>query len=312
MAYDARTRQPTGSLGPDGYNSNLAGNGARFNYPPGGAPNAQTLKTTNAIYTVDLENRTANLIFTVAAGETIGAATDVTPHDFGWEYTVVATQRSVYLLKPDGRLVWQAPYRPGYPDYDQIAVSVLTPTNQFALWIRPAYQAEQKAPDKHPLHLAWIDGQRIVKTADLPSLVLSPAGNGMRESLQDRILAGLAAPAMLLAIPLFSQEAWPEQIPWGLLWSSLVGAAVVCVPVGWWLTHRYSLSIGAQVGWAAFHLVTGVPGLLAFFCVQEWPAREPCPQCGKPRVVERENCEHCGAAWRQPEPLGIEIFEPAR
>lgn len=53
-----------------------------------------------------------------------------------------------------------------------------------------------------------------------------------------------------------------------------------------------------------------LPGLLALWCVEEWPAREPCPNCKKPRVVDRENCGHCGARFPAPEPKGIEIWEP--
>ena len=312
VAYDARTRRPTGSLGPNGFAADLCGGGARFSYPPGWAPSGRTAKTMNAIYTVDLENRTAKLLFAAPEGQTLGALVEFTPHDDDWKCIVTATRHSVYLLKSDGGVVWVAPYQPSYPDYDQLSVSMLAETNQFALWIRPDYQAEQQAPDKHPAHLAWVDGQRIVKTADLPSLVSPREGSGMREPVQDRILAGLAAPAMLAALPALTDEAWPEKIPWAMLWSSLAVAAFICVPAGWWLARRYSLSVGAQAGWAAFHLVTGVPGLLTFFCVREWPARERCPQCGKQRVVDRENCEHCGAAWAPPERLGIELFEPAR
>jgi predicted amidophosphoribosyltransferase len=67
----------------------------------------------------------------------------------------------------------------------------------------------------------------------------------------------------------------------------------------------------AQVSWVGFIVLTGIPGLLAFLSVQEWPARESCPQCHKPRLVDREHCEHCGAEFPPPEKTGTEIFEPA-
>jgi RNA polymerase subunit RPABC4/transcription elongation factor Spt4 len=44
--------------------------------------------------------------------------------------------------------------------------------------------------------------------------------------------------------------------------------------------------------------------------VQEWPARESCPNCKKLRVVDRDQCEHCGADFAPPEKNGTEIFEP--
>jgi hypothetical protein len=86
--------------------------------------------------------------------------------------------------------------------------------------------------------------------------------------------------------------------------------ALVCVPAAWWLGRRYHFSVAAKVSWVGFIVLTGIPGLLAFLSVQEWPARETCPKCGKQRVVEREHCEHCGAEFPAPEKTGIEIFEP--
>jgi len=52
-----------------------------------------------------------------------------------------------------------------------------------------------------------------------------------------------------------------------------------------------------------------LPGLLGFLCAQEWPAREPCPDCKKPRLVHREKCEYCGADFAPPPKNGTEIFE---
>jgi hypothetical protein len=45
--------------------------------------------------------------------------------------------------------------------------------------------------------------------------------------------------------------------------------------------------------------------------LQEWPARVACPRCRRPRVVNRDTCEHCGAPHASPTPDGTEIFEPA-
>ena len=55
--------------------------------------------------------------------------------------------------------------------------------------------------------------------------------------------------------------------------------------------------------------VEGFPGFLAFLSLQEWPAREPCPNCQRLRNVDREKCEHCGAGFAPPETKGTEIFE---
>lgn len=308
VAYDPGTRQPVGSLGPNGFARDFSGGGARFDYSPGTWPQTRVVKSTNSIYRLDLEAQTATAVFTAPPGETFGALSEITPHDYRWEYSLAATRRMVYLLKPDGQVVWQAPYQPAYPDYAQLAVSVLPATNQFALWVRPDSQAEQEMPASHPAHVAWFAGGQIVKTNELPSL----ARPGFVFGTRDRVTAALGAPVMFVSFAFIAAERPLTEIPWALLWSSLAAAAFVCVPLGWWLARRYSFSVGAQLGWSLFLLATGVPGLLTFLAVRDWPARETCPKCGKLRTVEHEACEHCTAPWPPPQPAGIEIFEPAK
>jgi hypothetical protein len=90
----------------------------------------------------------------------------------------------------------------------------------------------------------------------------------------------------------------------------LAGALLISLPIGWWLGSRYHFSLTAQAGWAVFHVLFGVPGLLAFLSVQEWPAREACAKCKRLRLVDRAQCEHCGAEWAPPQKTGTEVFAP--
>lgn len=99
-------------------------------------------------------------------------------------------------------------------------------------------------------------------------------------------------------------------MPWKLVLISLAVAAVVWVPLGLWLAWRHNFDIRAQLGWAVFHLLCGLPGFLAFVSVQEWPERTPCSNCEKLRSIDREKCEHCGADFAPPEKNGTEIFAP--
>ena len=103
---------------------------------------------------------------------------------------------------------------------------------------------------------------------------------------------------------------WARALAREQLLISWAGAVLVCVPIGWWLGRRYRFSFAAQAGWAVFHLLFGVPGLLAFLSVQEWPAREACPNCKRLRLVDRAQCEHCGAGFAAPEKTGTEVFAP--
>jgi hypothetical protein len=83
-------------------------------------------------------------------------------------------------------------------------------------------------------------------------------------------------------------------------------SALVC----FLLTRRYAFSRLHCLGWALCGLLWGPVGLLLLLALQDWPARIACPKCGKPRVVTRDTCEHCGAPHTVPAPDGTEIFEP--
>ena len=120
----------------------------------------------------------------------------------------------------------------------------------------------------------------------------------------------VAPPALLAVLPLAKVGIWSSGVPRELLLLSWAGAILVCLPVGLWLGRRYQLSIAAHAGWTLFLLLFGVPGLLAFLSVQEWPARELCPNCKRLRLVDRPQCHRCGAPWSPPEKTGTEVFVP--
>ena len=84
---------------------------------------------------------------------------------------------------------------------------------------------------------------------------------------------------------------------------------VLAMLVGLALTHPFRLPLARRVGWSLFLLLAGPTGLLVLWGVEDWPAREPCPHCGKPRVVNRAACEHCGQPFNPPPRDGTEIFE---
>jgi hypothetical protein len=87
--------------------------------------------------------------------------------------------------------------------------------------------------------------------------------------------------------------------------ASATASAVVC----WWLARRYAFSGARTAGWALGGLLFGWVGLALMLALQEWPARAPCPNCRRFRVVDRDTCEHCGAPHASPALDGTEIFE---
>jgi hypothetical protein len=322
VGYDIATRRFIGSLGPDGFAQNVAGDGSRFDHAPAHASaSRRIINTADTVYALDLEHRATKAIFTLtnessgattlsattnAANEAIGGIAEVSLNGNDWDYTIVVTRDYIRLLTPDGKVLWRAAYKPGYPDYNQIQVTFLDSRNQFALWLSPSWYAQGKAGGKLPAQVVWLDREQgVLKNTDLPELF----HNGREFAREQKLISLSISPALLVMIPLINEQPRLQDIPWVLVRFSLA-AALVCLPIGWWLGLRYSLSLPARLGWAAFYLVFGIPGLLTFLSVQEWPARESCPNCKKLRVVDREKCEHCGANFAPPEKNGTEIFAP--
>ncbi len=61
--------------------------------------------------------------------------------------------------------------------------------------------------------------------------------------------------------------------------------------------------------WTLFVLVFNVAGFIAFRLGADWPQFMPCPVCGRPRSLETEHCEHCGAGWPAAPVTGTEIYD---
>ena len=126
----------------------------------------------------------------------------------------------------------------------------------------------------------------------------------------DQVISAFVPPEFPFIKPLlFKLTLSHVPIQWRLVDIAAISAAL-CAVAGWLIGRRYRLPTHTQLAWALFHLLTGFPGLLAFLCVRDWPAQEPCPACEKPRLVDREHCEHCGADFSPPEKTGTEIFAP--
>ncbi len=301
LAYDKASSRFLGSLGPDGFSPGEAGGAHRFS-----RPDSQTLMTDTAVYQVDLEARTAHVLFAATNGDRIGGARNVSFNGYR-DYTIVATRRSIQLVTPDGRQVWQIPYEPAYPTYPSVSVFSLEPTNRFAVWFGPSYQTNRIMNWTLPTRVVFLSaGEGTLSSTNLPTLPRRVEWTGLWS--QELIL--LAQPPVLYFIaPLVYGGAPLNAVHLYMVAAIDIVAAIVCAGIGWVMGRRYHFSVGAQLKWAGFHLLFGVPGLLAFLCVQEWPARETCPNCKKPRLVDREQCEFCGAAFAPPPRTGIEIFE---
>ncbi len=153
----------------------------------------------------------------------------------------------------------------------------------------------------------WLASNKgVVRTAELPGLPRSYTGpNPIETSIH-----AVAPPVLLVSLPWLNPRLWSEAPPRELLILSWATAVVICLPIGLWLGRRYRFPLPALAAWAVFLALCGVPGLLAFLSVQEWTARVACPSCKRPRLVDRQHCEHCGADFPPPDKTGTEVFAP--
>jgi ABC-type transport system involved in multi-copper enzyme maturation permease subunit len=310
--YDLASRRFIGSLGPNGFAPGRFDGAGHFNPPENRYGDyyfdwsypAKTLTADSAVYQLDLENRTVKNFLTGGDNDPVGQNVDVSLNSYDWNYTIVVTKKFIRLMTPDDSTVWQLPYQPAYPAYNSIQISFLEPTNKFAVWFTPNYNTNQMMGWKLPTHIIWVaTGQGVLKDTDLPTSHVESTA-----SLGEQLFATVTPPvAGILSVFIYGFRVIPY-IPWKEILFALAGA-VVCIGFGWRSGRKYHFTGAAQLKWAVFHLLFGLPGLLTFFCVQEWPAREPCPKCNKLRLVDREKCEYCGADFAPPPRNGTEIFE---
>jgi hypothetical protein len=60
--------------------------------------------------------------------------------------------------------------------------------------------------------------------------------------------------------------------------------------------------------WILFVLLFGLPAYFGYLAHRHWPARLPCPNCGRRVPRDRPACFACGHDFPAPPPKGIEVF----
>ncbi len=205
------------------------------------------------------------------------------------------------MLSTDGREILKTAYQPSYPDFGQVRVSALEPDGRFAVWFDPTVPEKRRLQLGLRTHVTWLGADATVeKSKDIPDLPGDPPG---KRWLGDE-LSSLLAPVIATTLSAIFSDPPVDYASLALSFA----ATLVSMVIGWRLARRYNFSTGARLGWTLFIFLVGFVGLLAFLCIQEWPAREPCPQCKKLRAVDRECCEHCDSPFPPPEKNGTEIF----
>jgi hypothetical protein len=344
LGYDAEYHQFLGSFGPDGFAPAGQPPGQRF---PGElryitrlseAIPPPYLSFPGGVYDVDFSRRMVRTLFTAPEGETVLWAGRWRDRREDTSLAVVHTDRSVHVLTAAGVPVVSVPKAFDPATARLRSVGRLEASERYVFWYAPP---NFQGPDGYgttPSHVLEYDaGGR-----ELARRVLPPPPDVEPSSAE--ALFGLATPPTEAATlvggsrylrwearseggtdqPLLLElfEDWIGNFIPLAVWRTDTGSGLfvgysalsllssaVCALACFLLARRYAFSRARRVGWALCGLLFGWIGLALMLALQEWPARVRCPSCGRPRLVNRERCEHCGAPHAPPAPDGTEIFE---
>jgi hypothetical protein len=346
LGYDAQYHQVLGSFGPDGFAPAGQPPGERF---PGelryltrlwDAVPPPYLTFPGAVYTVDFSRRTVRTLFTAPEGETVlwaGRWRD--PREKG-SLVVVNTDRSVHVLTAAGGPVVSVPkaldpatarlrnvgrleaperYVIGYgpPNFQAPEEYGTTPSYMLEYDAAGRELARRVLPPPPRVKPSYVEALFGLATPPTEAVALVGVSRYSRwearstGSADEPVLSRLLEDWIGFFIP---DAVWRTDTGSGLFlgFSALILlSAAACALVCFLLARRYAFSRARRLGWALCGLLFGWVGLALMLTLQEWPALIRCPSCGRPRRVDRERCEHCGAAHASPVPDGTEIFETA-
>jgi hypothetical protein len=345
VGYDRKHRLRIGSYGPDGFVPADEQPRGRF---PGEllhdtrfweafAPDC--LAFPGGVYDVDFARHTLQTLFTPAEGERVVAARRwKDPKRQQDELLFVRTDRSVHILTEAGTPVASVPLSYDREIYGLSAGRLEDPPRYYC-WYTPAWclaspeevrampghvveynadgseRARRTVPPRHLAEPSYAQALFGLGTPPAEVATLVGATRYLRSAARVRDDQGR------WVLQDFLEEWAPHFIPgigWdtgtrpglvpgfaALLLLSAVGCALTCFVLG----RRATFGRARLAGWSLCGLLFGPVGLLLLLALQMLPARIRCHTCGQLRVVDRDRCEHCGAAHALPAADGTEIFE---
>ena len=314
-----------GYLGPKGFASNIAPAGAFETERPGGdsfmGAGFNLLRFPHTLYWYNTESPAIGVIQTAPGLEGIAGISTVGGSD-GRDNPhlalAVAAEGQITLYGHDEtapdipRKLFTTPIAvPADPhdNGDDVQIARSPNGGRFFFW----YPASRSQPNR--IVTTAFDG-RVLKAETFPAAKNRYTVHQPRfaEKASAIALPLTALSAVTLYVSIGHNLGWPSAEGFWLpgigpiLFFSMLGGLVPAV-----LAWRISLRLGdgrrGQIAWILGVFGLGIYGVLLLLALRAWPARVPCPNCRRLRVVDREECEQCGAAFARPRPDGTEIFD---
>jgi hypothetical protein len=314
--YDNKSKRLIGWLGPEGFTAGEGMPAAHFQGATQSYWHGESLIAfPDAVYRVDLHNRTVAKVFTAPAGESILGAGDSSAGDDdppSARFHVIATTRNVYVQSEDGVPLLTVPRDPEASDYGFVAIYRATqaPGAPMVVWYAPegGSKFSLSSEMEMPLKVTWVNNDGTLGThVSLPRFAGSLWNPFSSAVMLAMPLALTSAIDVVAKSGLMHRDFIPRQNAVGLVWPGLLG--VVIAGFLFARGRAYAFSSGRLVLWTVLGFLLGPLALASMFALIDWPAKETCAACGKKRIATRKLCEHCHAAFPAPDLDGTEIFD---
>ena len=321
IGYDKLSRRCVGIFDADGYK------------PPGATPKPFPLPVKNSVYysdpfycwsgpqlyALDFSERTMKPLFN-AQDQRIFGARDLNRENSAAKSprVFVALDDGLHLLDSQGKSVLVIPYRHDPGMWSELWAAENPDRNQVYLqfshdqWLVPL-------PQPVPVFLDVFDAQgNFVQTYNHPSEASEPAPEGWTTRL-----AEATSPLLPVLLVTIYDHVFPPSAPaietgtfsgpsFQVELSGMMSLFAVTLGLGI-LTFFWARRVGFSPGrvrlWTLFVLCFGLPGLVTFRLVSDWPTRVRCPRCERRRPIATDECPGCHQPWPIPAANGAEIFE---
>jgi hypothetical protein len=236
---------------------------------------------------------------------------------------IASTAGSFYIFGDGRRLLYTVPRTHDFRTYNSVSAGVFGHGRLLICYQR----GEGGSSPTNPAYVEVYDKTgKLVRAYTVAPVPPRLWNNPTTSNRLEGILVGTVVPATItvptaidmlvqsdarsLRVCLMVLNATPGCIP--LLIGSAIGGILFAL-VTWRIARRCAFGRGLTWAWVVGNVFLSWTGVLVLIALRPIPALEICQSCGKPRVVTRETCEHCGASWPTVKRDGTEIFdEPAK
>lgn len=320
VGYSLRTHRVVGYLGPRGF-ADTSNDAGRFPEPlTSSLHHSNTrglLQFPHNVFLFNPDQRTLTRLWAAAGGEQAQGSGFLTLMETSavLQPVVVAADNQLHVFSGAGRPLFTTPRSLAAQPYSCVQAAISPRLDRFFFWCSVnGFGAQSWAASKivtfspsgcvlQAVALPALQSPPPYQTPSAAGLLVPPAADaaGLGVMLHGRWFGD--APQRKIRNPL-AQDVGLRGL---LLLSALMG--LVSAVLAWLISRRLGDGRRGQVAWALGVFWLGSYGILLLLALRAWPARVPCPHCGRERVVDREACEHCGALFARPQRDGTEIFD---